>query len=109
VKNSYILLIILLPTLANCATPTEVANSLEYVASQCLIKGEIYLEAEECLKQHGIKMEKINWKKGLDTYRHGKCKPSDRHFLVGACASLHVSVKNGQIEEWSIAKGYDGP
>ncbi len=108
-KNSSLAIVLLSLFLFGCATPGKVARTLELVALDCLKKGGDYVEAEKCLNLHRIKMEKINKEKGLDTYTVSRCRPSDRHIFVGACAGLYIDVKcNGQIEKWSIAKGYDG-
>jgi|GEM_PF-6061154 len=102
--------VVMLVVLTSCATPGEVAKPLEMAASECLKKGESYIEAEKCLNKRGLKMKHINWEKDLDTYTIHKCRPSDRHMLVGACASLYVGVtKSGIVEKWSISEGYDGP
>ena len=95
--------------LASCATPDKLSPPFEAAGNECIEGRTTIDEALPCLSERGLNMKRLLWKGNLYIYSSSKCRPSSAIF-VSACSGLSIIVsEQGEIQSWSVSKGYDGP
>ena len=95
--------------LASCATPERLSPPFEAAGNECVEGRNNIDEVLPCLSDRGLEMKRFLWKENLYMYSSSKCRPSSAIF-VSACSGLSiVASEKGEIQSWSVSKGYDGP